>query len=275
MTLAALLLLLAAQTSPPQDQSSSDPIIVTGDKGDPREQQAEEPYSTREHVPVGSRIPRKTGRRTFNTVASNTGLGGLLLSPGNHIEATGGTVPVTRNRLVKVCKADREEVSEETACALVEAKKKMDVRDFAGARAALQAVLAKRMLSSFDRYYAGHFAYLLAQAEGDEAGRERALRMMLASGRMAEAERQGALKSIVRMTLKRGDEAAAVTALEELLSAHPNDAESQANLATLYAWSGQHNKAVPRMQTAVSLVQQKGGTPPQTWTEYLSKQQRN
>jgi hypothetical protein len=284
MSVTALLLILAGQqaatttTKPPPEAQGQQTIVVTGERPDPRQKEAEEPYSTIEHTPLGSRIPRKMGPRTFSTVATNTGLAGLLLGGGvgggaNSMDGTGGSVVRFRNRIVKVCKADREEVSEETACALVEAKKKMAQGDHAAASAALAPLLANRTLNSFDRYYIGYFAYQLADAQRDDAAREKALGLMLSSKRMPEGERLGAMKTMVRLSLKRGDEAAAKAMLEKLLALQPGDAASQANLATLYAWQGQHEKALPLMRTAVNLIQKDGGTPPKDWTDYLSRQQ--
>ena len=277
----ALSLFLAAsvqttQAPPPETEkeAASDQVTVTGQRPHPDEEKAEEPYSTTRRIPLGSRIPRKPGRRVFHTVASNTGLAGLIAAKENDFDATGGAVLNSRNRLIKVCKADREEVSEETACALVEARRSMEAGDFESASSALAPLLASGGLSSFDRYYTGYYAYLLAQKMGDEAGRETALTMMLASGRMPESDRPAALKTLVAMAFKRGDDAAAIARLEKLVEAVPEDAQSQANLATLYANRGDHEKARTHMATAVALLERSGATPPNGWRQYLQEQKR-
>lgn len=275
MPIATLALsLLVAVAEPPASPQAGKPaeeeeLTVTGKRPDPREDKAEEPYSTTPRVMLGSRIPRKPGRRMFNTVATDTGLAGLIPGPENNFDATGGMAPAFKDRHVKVCKADREQVTEETACAILEARKKMEKGDHEAASKALAPVLASGSISRLDRYYANHYAYLLAERAGDEPGRERALKGMLTSGRMPEVDRPAALKTLVAMALRRGDQTTAIAQLEALVEAAPEDARSLANLAALHAGRGDHARARPLMTAAVAAKQVRGEAPPPSWTDYL------
>ena len=271
MSAAAALLLLMFAPPPTTAETPDQDLVVTGQRPDPREGKAEEPYSTTPRVMLGSRIARKPGgRRVFNTIASDTGVGGVLPGQGTNIDGTGGFFVRFAGRDAKTCKADREEVSEATACAIYEAGKKMDAGDLAGASALLDPLLSSER--GWDRYYAGHHAYLVAERAGDSAGRERALQAMLKSGQMGEPERVTALKTLIAIALRRGDEGAAMSRLQELIGAAPEDARSRANLAVLHANRGEHDKARPLMAAAVSLVERSGSTPPAAWIDYLRGQ---
>lgn len=263
-------LLASLQPAPSPVEADPDAIVVTGEK---HRERAEEPYSTTPRVMTGTRIAKKPGRRMFYSVATDTGLAGLIGGAGgagdSGFDGTGGRGLVIRNKRVTECRADREEVSEATACALFDADRAMLKQDYAAARAALAPILATRNLNSFDRYYAGHYAYRLAELTNDASGREAALATMLESGRMPEADRPAAEKALVALAVKRGDPAEAVARLEALVKATPDDAFTHANLAALYAEGGRHDQARQRMTTAVSLVRARGQTPPPAWTDYL------
>ena len=266
LTIASVL----AFSPPVSEQPRPDDIIVDGRRLTPeelrRERDAEGPYSTTPRVMLGTRIARTPERRTFNTVSTDTGLAGLISGPDNNMDAAGGAV---RSRLVRICRADREEVSEATACALSEANEMIRAGDFDRAGTILGELLAARHLSSFDRYYAGHYAVLLGQEAEDPVHRRAGLAAMLQSGRMAEADRPAAMRSLVSLALAAGDDAAAIAQLETLVNAVPHDAQSQANLAILYDRQGRVDQARQRMTLAVNQLRTEGRPPPEAWVAYL------
>lgn len=270
-----VLLLATALAQPEQSarrekEEAGQDLVVTGQRPDPRETTAEEPWETTPRVMLGSRIARKPGgRRVFNTVATESGLAGLLAGNQQNFDATGGSAPAFSKRHVKTCKAQKGELDEVAACALLGARRKMDAGEYTAASALLTPLLQSER--GWERYHAGHLAYLLAERSADEAGRERALTAMLQSGKMAAADRAAAMKTLVAMALRRGDEAAAITRLESLVHAAPEDARSLANLAALHAGRGDHERARPLMLSAVAVIRSKGGNPPPSWTDYLTR----
>lgn len=269
MDLIGIAFLLLTAATPPQSAVSPDvELVVTGQRPDPREDIAEEPYETTPRVMLGSRIPRKPGgRRVFNTVATESGLAGLMPGVGTNFDATGGAAPTFRKRHVKSCKVKGEPVDEVTACALLDARKKMNAGDFAAATAILTPLLASTR--GPESHHAAHLAYQLAERSGDEAGRERALERLLRSGRIADPDQAAARKTLVAMALRRGDEASAIARLGELVADSPDDARSQANLAALYAKRGLHDQARVHMAAAVSAAERSGVTPQPAWITYL------
>ena len=275
----ALSLLLAAPAAAAPDPPSSreddavdaEGIVVTGVRPK-RPKNAEEPYSETKRVPLGSRIPRIPERRMFYSIASDTGLAGLIGGgKDNNFDALGGSMAKTRVRVVKECKADREEVSEKTACALIRVAGHIESSEFDAAKAELAKLDGIRMLPSFDRYYAANYHYRLAAALKDDAGREVALKTMLASGRMPEADRPGALRTLVAMALARGDDQSAIAELERLIASVPDDARSQANLAALYARHGRLPQARSHMALAVASTKARGDAVPQGWIDFLTE----
>lgn len=264
---------LQSQAPAPDEQASpgEEDILVTGERIEGASE-AEEPYSTTERVPLGSRIERKTGPRLFRTVATESGLGGLISGPGNDFNATGAAAPRMREILVKECKSNNGEVTEETACRLIKVSDAMEAGDHDAARAELQALREIRTLPDPDRYYVAVYAYRVAQQFGDAPGREAALEAMLATGAMPPEQRPSARRSLVALALDRGDDPAAIGHLESLLALHPEDSRSQANLAALYARAGSHDKALPHMLKAVALVEQAGGAVPKSWADYVAAQ---
>ncbi len=259
--------------APPAEpaQAESQRVIVTGDRPE-RDLRGpvEQPYSETERVPLGSRIARRQRQRPFENVASQTGLAGMLPSIKLDFDGTGGPAPRFRNRRVLECRAVHEEVSQEVACILFRAKQETDAGNFAAARNALTPLLERRGLSAWERYYGGHYTYLLADAEQDDAGRERALHMMLATGRMEEADRRRAVGALTQIALRSGDDATAIARFERLVQAQA-DANSLADLATLYARAGRLAQARTRMAEAVALARQAGQTPPAGWTAFLAR----
>lgn len=272
-----LIMLLAAQETPAADLSEAErqKIIVTGERNK-KAHLAEEPYPMVEREVLGSRIKRKMDRQ-FRTVATNTGLAGLISGGGSNtsLDGSGGSPLRFRNKLIKECKSGDERLTERTACELWLAEKAINESEFAAAKLLLDKLLRNPQLSRVDRYHTASYSYQLAERTDDDPGKQAALKMMFETGQMPDAERQTALKTMVRLSLKKGDQDSAIASLEELLAMKPDDERSNANLATLYAWKGEHQKALPRMQTAVSLIEQKGETPPKSWTDYLSGQRKN
>ena len=263
----------AAQQPAARTPTQTEPIVVTGERApDPREP-VEEPYSETERVPLGSRIPRRRDRRPFNTIASETGLPGLIPGPGINYDATGGsggTALRVRNRQVRECVADDERVSEATACILYRVRQHIERREFAEAAAKIDELLARRTLPGIERYYAASYSYRLAQAADDDARRESALATMLASERMPAADRPGAIRMLALLAARRGDEAAAITRLEQLVALAPEEPRNHADLAWILARAGRDGDALPRMQTAVRLAREAGAEVPQTWLQFTA-----
>lgn len=256
--------------APSRDQQ---PIIVRGTKD--KERKAEEPYSTTPRQVTGSRIKRvPLGRRVFTTVATDTGVAGLLTAKDNNMDGTGGMVPLTRKKLVKECKADHTEVSELIACALSDVAKAMEAGQYQLASDKLATLKGNATLNSSERYYVAVFSYRLAEAQQDTAARETALKAMLASGTMPEQDQLSARKILISLALTRGDDRAATTMLEQLVAAGPADARSHANLAALYERSGLPDKARTQMAEAVEAIKQTGGQPPSEWINYLQRERR-
>jgi tetratricopeptide (TPR) repeat protein len=275
----AAFLLLTAQDAPGAKPVNPDhpEIVVEGQREDERKGRiAEDPYPMVEREMLGSRIKRKT-ERGFRTVATNTGLAGVQTygSSSGGVDATGGMTMNRRNRVIRECKSSFDKLSETTACELWLAEKAMSEGRLDDADKTIGKLMDMRHMSTVDRYHVAQYAYLLAEQQDDDGAKEKALDTLFATGMMADDEKLKALKTMARLKLKRQDQPGAIAALEQLLAATPDDASSQANLATLYAWEGQHDKALPRMQTAVSLVEQKGNTPPKSWTDYLRDHARN
>lgn len=273
----ALLPMLLALGAPPAEtkdeaETPSDTIVVTGQR------ETEKPDSEQEYVPLNSRIRRQRGPRAFNTVATDTGIAGGLSGGtdggGVNFDPTGGTVPRFRELKVKQCRADNQFVSETTACVLFTAKQAIERGNAQAASEALAPLLRNSTLSSYDRFYANHYAYLLAEKQRDEPGRERALTAMLETGRMPEADRPAAIRTLAMLAARRGDSPAAIARLESLIKSVPDDAPSRARLAMLYADAGQGDKASEQMAAAISLVEQAGETAPPNWRRYLKPPQR-
>jgi hypothetical protein len=256
----------------PPARRGDEPIVVDGERIDPREP-VEEPYSETERVPLGSRIPRRVDRRPYNTVASDSGLAGMISGPGINYDATGGSggTPLrVRNRQVRECRAANERVSEATACILFRVQQHIDRREFAEAGAKIDELLGRRTLPGVERYYAATYSYRLAQAADDDARRESALTTMLAGDRMPAADRPGALRTLALLAARRGDDAAAAARLEQAIALAPQDPRNHADLAWIYARLGRDSDALPRMRTAVQLARQTGADVPQTWLEFLA-----
>lgn len=259
----------------PERPEEGDPIVVTGSRPDrdPRGV-AEEPYPETERVPLGSRIARRVERRPFRTVATETGLAGMVGNSGDgNWDGTGGSGHGVRGRRVTECVPDHEQVSEAVACALFRVKRNTDVGEFELAAQSLQPLLARRGMTDWEHYYVGYFAYRLADALDDDERRDRALQMMLASGRMSADDRLNALRMLAAIALEEGDDPAAIERLEQLVEADP-DARTLVNLAVLYARYGRNDQARLRMTEAVTLARQAGDTPPEEWSAFLGQLNR-
>ncbi len=262
------------ELTPPAARPEADDqrITVTGDRPERDARGAvEQPYSETERAPLGSRIARRVRERPFEGAASETGLAGLVgVQGGANIDGTGGTRLGFRNRRVLECRAGHEQVSQEVACILFRIRQGTDARDFAAAHGALAPLLARQGLTAWERYYAGYYAYALADAEQDDARREEALHIMLGTGRMEEADRQRTFGALTRIALRSGDDATAIARFERLVQARA-DANNLADLAALYARTGRLDRARTRMAEAVALKRQAGETPPAGWTAFLDR----
>lgn len=265
---------LASQLQPPvpaQDPEGQR-VVVTGDRPEHDTRGAiEEPYSETERVTLGSRVARRHRVRPFENVASETGVAGLLTAPGLDFDGAGGSAPRFRNRRVVECRALHEQVSQEVACILLRAKQQTDAGDFAAARGALTPLLARQGLTAWERYYGGYYAYQLADAAQDDAAREQALHLMLATDRMEPVDREQAVRALNRIALRSPDDATAIARFERLIQARA-EADALADLAALYARSGRMEQARSRMAEAVALARQAGRTPPPGWTTFLSQE---
>jgi|GEM_PF-3248489 len=264
----------AAQAAPPAAAPPQGTIVVTGEREERvNGERVEEPYTETERVPLGSRIPRRREARPFGTVASESGLAGMISGPGINYDATGGSggTPLrVRNRVVRECRAGHAQVTERTACILYRVRQSIDGGDHAAAAAALDPLLRTATLSSIDRYYAASYSYQLAQAMDDDSRREAALTAMLESGRMPQQDRPNAMRMLARIAAQRGDSAGAIARLERLVADNPADPRNHADLAWLYVRAGRDGEAVPRMQTAVRLARQSGQEVPPAWLAFLS-----
>ncbi len=195
----ALTSLIAAQpgASPPADQSEN--IVVTGARPSPQPHgRAEAPYSETERVLLGSRIPRRASERLFQTIASESGVAGMV--PGSGMDGTGGSSHLTATRRTTNCVAEDREVRGEIACILFRAQRATEVGAFDDARAALAPLLRRASMNGAERFHAGRLAFTLAQAEEDEALQAQALRLLLASGRLPEADHMRAERRLSALT---------------------------------------------------------------------------
>lgn len=267
-----LLLVQSAEPTRPAGEAAQGPIVVTGEREQPTGERVEEPYPETERVPLGSRIPRRMDRR-FGTVATDTGLAGMISGPGVNYDATGGSggTPLrVRNRRVLECVAGHPQVTERTACVLFRVNRAIEAQNYAEAQTLIEPLLRTQTLSAIDRYYTARYNYQLAQATDDDPRRESALNAMLATGRMPAADRPNAERMLARIAAQRGDMAGAIARLERLIAATPADPRNHADLAWLYARSGRDGEALPRMRTAVQLARQSGTTVPQAWIDFLN-----
>lgn len=274
----SLTLLLSAgavglQQPPPAPAAESDspPIVVTGER-DPRNPLGgiEQPYSETERVPLGSRIARRVERRPFRSVATESGLAGMLGNSGDgNWDGTGGSGHGVRSRRVIECVAEREEVSEAVACMLHRVKAGIETGDHAAAAAALEPLLERRMLTAWERYYIGYYAFELGEAMQDDERRGAALSLMVASSEMPDAERPPALRTLAAIALRGGDDHSAILRLEAVAGIVADDARTRANLAALYARNGREDQARLRMTEAVDILRRAGATPPEEWTAFL------
>ena len=208
-------------------------------------------------------------QRPFRSIATESGVAGVLQGADSHWDGTGGSSLNMRMRRITECVPEHDQVREEIACILFRVRKSLEVSDFAAAAERLAPLLERRHVYSWERYYIGFYAYRLAEATGDLAARETALQLMLASGRMEEAQRRDALRALAGMALTSGRDEIAIARFEQLAEAGA-DARSLANLAALYARAGRMDQARLRMSQAVAQVRQQGQTPAEEWTTFLA-----
>ncbi|MDP9414385.1 MAG: bacterial transcriptional activator domain-containing protein [Pseudomonadota bacterium] len=220
---------------------------------------------------LGSRLPRliePDPRGFVSQVASETGVAGLTPQSGMDPFA-GGTRKVT----VKTCKASDSRITLVALCDLALAQKGILDRDFDLARGAIDRVLTDPKSGQADKFFAHRFAFQIATLESDSKDQSDALAGMLASGLLSFEDRILARKTLASMAIARGDDAAAITELERLLAEAPNEAKAQANLSVLYARGGRHDRARPRIKTAVRLTAAAGQPVPKSWSDYLVRRQ--
>ncbi len=250
-----------------QDQS----ITVTSDRPrrDPRGG-IEAPYPETERIPLGSRIARRMPVRPFRTVATESGLAGLVgIREGGNWDGTGGSSASVRTRLATECVPEHQQVGEAVACILFRVGRSTEVGDHEAASQALAPLLVNRQLSGWERYYVGHFAFALADRMESDAGRAQGLAIMLDSGRMDASERLQALRTLATIALRGNDDATAIARLAEVAQVAP-DPRTLANLAALHSRTGNYEQATVRMAQAVNLARQQGTTPPPEWVAFLS-----
>ena len=182
-------------------QQDEEDIVVTGSRpqGSGRDR-VEEPYPERMRAPIGSRIARRIEQRPFRTVATETGLAGLVGVAGGGMDGTGGSSHAIRSRAVTECVAADQQVSEAVACILFRVDRHTQAGEYAPAAEALAPLLARRHLTAAERYYVGHYAYALAEATADHSGRARALAIMLQSGRLPADQRGRAERVLASLT---------------------------------------------------------------------------
>jgi len=253
----------------PLPTGEEEEIVVTGEREETSPLGGvEQPYPETDRTPLGSRISRSAARRPFRSVATESGLAGLL--GNNGLDGAGGSHLNMRMRLVTECVPEHEQVSEEIACILFRVKKSLEVSDFDAAAERLAPLMDRRHLTSWERYYVGYYGYNLAEGLEDAAARETALQLMVASGRMEDAQRRQALRALAGMALSSGREETAVERLEQLAEAGA-DPRSLANLAALHARAGRMDQARLRMSQAVAQVRRQGRTPDEEWTAFLAQ----
>jgi tetratricopeptide (TPR) repeat protein len=273
--LALSLIFLAAQSAvplsaQPSDTAVSEPIIVNGLPERVGDRRVEQPYTQGEHVTFGSRIPRRRDERRFRTVATDTGLAGLIQGNQSNFDGTGGAAPRMAGRPVIECVARDPQVQERTACILFRVRQAVGREDHAAAAALIAPLLRMRDLSATERYYVGTFNLELALAAGDDARREAAVAMMVESNRMPAADRANAMRIVAQLAARRGDHRTAIASLERLVAAMPDEPRNHADLAWLYARSGRDADAVPRMTQAVRLATDSGAAVPQAWIDFVN-----
>ncbi|HEX8193148.1 MAG TPA: bacterial transcriptional activator domain-containing protein [Allosphingosinicella sp.] len=266
------LLILAVQTAAPEPapaERAAPPITVNGLPERVGDRRVEQPYTEGEHVTLGSRIPRRRDERQFRTVATDTGLAGLLQGHQLNFDGTGGATPRFSGRVVTECVTDHPQVPERTACMLFRARQAIGRQEPQAAAQAIAPLLSARTLSGIERYYVGAINLELADATNDAVRREAAITMMVESGRMPTADRPNAMRILAQLAARRGDNGAAVARLERLVAEMPDEPRNHADLAWLYARSGRDAEAVGRMNRAVQLARSTGASVPQTWIDFL------
>ena len=267
------LILISLQASAPAAAPAEPeraPIVVDGLPGRVGDRAVEQPYTEGEHVGLGSRIPRRRDERRFRTVATETGLAGLLQGNALNFDGTGGETARMANRPVTECVAGHPQVSERTACLLFRVRQAISRQEHDAAAALIVPLLTNRTLSGIERYYVSVINLELAEATEDDARREAAIAMMVESGRMPAADRPNALRILARLAARRGDNQGAIARLERLVADMPDEPRNHADLAWLYARGGRASDARPRMMQAVALARSSGADVPQAWLDFVA-----
>jgi hypothetical protein len=265
------LLLLAAQTAAPEPAPPppAAPIVVNGLPERVGGRRVEQPYSEGQHVMLGSRVPRSRDSRQFRTVASDTGLAGLIAGHQLNFDGTGGESPRFAGRPVTECVAGHPQVPERTACILFRVRQAIGRQELDAAAEAIVPLLRSRTLSGIERYYVATVNLELADAAGDPVRREAAVAMMVESGRLPASDRPTAMRMLAQLAARRGDNAAALARIERLVAEMPGEPRNHADLAWLYSRTGRDTEAVGSMTRAVELARRTGAAVPQTWIDFL------
>lgn len=199
--LVSLLMTIGAATSQPA--ASPPPVeqdmVVTGFRPERHPLgRAEVPYSETARVPAGSRIARRVPDRPFRSIASESGVAGML--QGSGMDGTGGSSHNVARRRVTECVVGDRQVREDVACILFNVHRNTGLGELRAAREALEPLLRRDRLNAAEHFYIGHHAYALAEAEQDETLRLRAIRLLLASGRLSELDRARAERTLATLT---------------------------------------------------------------------------
>jgi hypothetical protein len=246
----------AASQPEPVSERGSD-ITVTGERSEPQ----------RPRATTGSRIARSERPAPFATIATETGVAGLV--PGSQADPFAG---FTRTVTEVSCRSDDERVSADAACRLAAIQRLIAAQSFDEARSAIDRLAASEAATDLERYLAAGFLYRIGLATGEAADREDALRMLVASEAAPAAERSAAYRTLVSIALRRGDKAAARELLERIVATAPEDSRSRANLASLYAETGRAQEAAALVREAIAIARRRGEPVPAEWLSFASSE---
>jgi hypothetical protein len=212
---------------------------------------------------TGSRIAREPTLQ-FRTVAS-TNVAGLTPESGMDPFAGG-----TRIVVESLCRSDNPRLSEGAACRLVPIQRLIATGAHDEALSALDRFAASETATAEEKYVAAALQYRIAEARGESADREEALRAMLATAAMPAASRPAALRTLVSLALRRGDSVAAGALLAELLSIAPEDTRSLVNLAAIRAEAGERGEAATLVGRAIEIARRRGEPVPAEWLSFAA-----
>lgn len=213
----------------------------------------------------GSRIARDEVPRPFSSIATQTGVNGLV--PGSGMDPFAGATRTIRDL---TCRSDDSRISPSVACRLVPIQQLIASGSYDQARALLDRLISSEDASDEERYIAARIWYQVGELSRDDGDRENALLAMLATASMPQNERIAALRTLVSMALRRGENEPVVPLLEQIVSIAPYDAQSRANLATLYAQNGRVEEAADLIGHAIALMRANGANVPNDWLRFAA-----